>query len=207
MAGKWTAQQDDFLYEYGSIRDLMWIARKLKRTEEGVKSRIEKLGIADKHAMSGTYSANELALMLGTNAKTIIEWIKERGLYAQQGSYFKEREQISKQETTPEPNKPWFIHLNDFWKWAKENKQRINFSRFDVGVFPNEPEWVSIERKKHLKTPKTKTLWTEEESNEAWRLYYQGYTQKEIAERLRRSINGVEKRLKRLREERLQKNK
>ena len=202
---KWTDELDDFLYEHGATRNLPWIAKQLGRTEEGVQRRLERLGIANKHIMTGTYSANELASMLGVDSKTVINWIKERGLYAQQGSYFKETSQRKKIKTKENRHKPWFIMSTDFWKWAEENKQRINFSRFDHHTFPDEPEWVNKERKKHIKMPKTKTLWSKEEDDLAWRLYYQGYTQKEISERLSRSVAAVERRLKRLREQRLPK--
>lgn len=200
---KWRHEDDEVLREYGALRSPRWIAKQIGRTPNGVERRLERLGILNKHAETGTYSANELASIIGTDAKTVIKWIKERGLSAQQGSYFRQWAYEKRTPIANETHKPWFIVADDFWKWAENNKQRLNFSRFEHGDFINEPPWVEEERKKRVKLPKTKTLWTEEEDALAWKLYYTGHTQKEIAQILKRSLNGVEKRIKRLREQHL----
>lgn len=202
---KWTPEQDDLLYQWGGVRSTKRIAKELKRTETAIIRRMDRLGIRHKHAQSGTYSAHELAGMLGVDTSSVIRWIQVKGLYAQQCSYLKEASQTHKNEVLSEQHKPYFIAPSDFWRWAKQNKDAINWHLVPVNAIPPEPDWVGEQRViDYHRGAKRKTLWTKEQDESLWRLYYiEGMKQKDIAKLMGRTLNGVERRLARLRKQRL----
>lgn len=192
----WTPEQDDVLYEGVGVKTYEKMAETLGRSVEAVKRRIERLGLEDKHVATGTVSARELALIVGVDPTTVIRrWIPD-GLV---GVQKKLERGVSKK------HRPYFIYPEDFWKWAEKNKKRINFSKIERGVLIPEPDWFKEEWDKDFYIPnKTRKMWTDEEDDGVWKLYYEvGLPQKEIAEQMQRTQNSVEKRLKRLREKKI----
>lgn len=51
------------------------------------------------------------------------------------------------------------IDLEEFWKWAYKHRDIINWSKYDRGTLPLEPEWVLTE-KNNYKPGKSRSRWT-----------------------------------------------
>lgn len=92
------------------------------------------------------------------------------------------------------------IDIDDFWKWAEENKSILDFSRFEKYTLGAEPEWVDIKRKadfeKLQKHGEHNAAWTSAEDNRLRYLLDKGtYTYTDLARELRHSEGAVKKRI------------
>jgi hypothetical protein len=199
----WTEEMDEILMDNGGAKSLKWLADQVGKTERAVERRMERLGIRDKHALTGTFTAYQLGNILGIDSKIVVDWIKKKGLPANQGEYYREKGKLK-----PQRYKRYFINVDKFWKWAEKNRSCLNWSRVSKNCLPPEPKWVEEQRTIDYKKGKNIRIpWTPKQDQYLWDYYYKdGKSQKEIAEILGRTTNGVEKRLKRLREQKLVRN-
>lgn len=199
----WTPEMDDFLYEHANSKKYSWIAKQLGKTITAVDKRIQSLGIEDKHGMSGTFTANQVAQVLGKDSKVVLTWIRERGLKAERRSHLTSK--IQDQESRKYQR--YFIEPEAVWKWVSKNRQAIDFTKVQRGVLLPEPDWLRAEILSAMDSGRKapRTAWTEDEEKMVWDLYYSGMMQKDIAAKIGRTVNSVEKRIKKMRERKLQK--
>jgi hypothetical protein len=94
------------------------------------------------------------------------------------------------------------IKIDRFWKWAKENQARLDFSEFPKNLLGHEPDWVEDKRKhdqirSYAISKSAKSIkWTDYEDNLLLSLLKSyKYTTNEIAERLCRSEGAVIRRI------------
>lgn len=92
------------------------------------------------------------------------------------------------------------IDVEDFWKWAEQNKGILDFSRFEELSLGAEPDWVKIKRKadfdKLRRHGKHNAAWTVAEDQKLIRMLQQHkYTYQEIARELRHSEGAVKRRI------------
>ena len=40
------------------------------------------------------------------------------------------------------------VDIEDFWKWAEQNKSLLNFSKMQPYCFGAEPDWVKVKRER-----------------------------------------------------------
>src|SRR5690625_3118197 len=96
------------------------IAKKLGRTVNAVEIRLGRLGISNTKLESGKITAAELARCCGVDNHVITRtWIPKKGLPAVR-------------RVTRYKRKYWLIDVKEFWKWAEQNKDLIDFSRIDT---------------------------------------------------------------------------
>lgn len=186
---RWTKEEDDFLKERVGNLSFSAIANRLDRTVDAIEVRVRRLGIDNTKLESGKLTANELARALNVDNHTVYRWINEHRLKAVR--------RVTRQST-----KFNLISVDDFWKWAKKNKEKINFYKIAPLSLLPEPDWVEEERKKdyHSIPKRQAAKWTEYEDKRLLEMTKGGYTQKEIGKALGRSENSVQRRLSRLRE-------
>ena len=187
----YTDEEDAFIENHAASRKIEWIAEQLGRPVHGLRVHMIELGISSLHEEAGTYSAKMLGELIGVSYETIRRWIRLKKLPARKRSRYR--------DTAPE-HMHYHISVDDFWEWAEKYKDLVEFHKFDSHALPPEPSWVEVERKKQRKKPPKQQTWTLEQDKEVWRLYYSGMKQKDIAERMNRTQNSIDKRLKRLRE-------
>jgi len=59
------------------------------------------------------------------------------------------------------------VYLEDFWKWAREYRMHVNFSKFKENELGLEPNWVKEQRKADIAFSKYKTVpWTRKEDSQ-----------------------------------------
>ena len=182
----WTKEEIKFLEEKYGILSFQAIGRKLGRTPEAIQIKAKRTKLGGIFNTSEYLTANELARSLNADNKTIIRWIEKHGLEATfkkigMKGYF------------------WRIKPNNFWKWAKDHKEMIKWSKMDINILGKEPKWVSAAREKDAAKPTRQTTnWTSSEDSYL-RMYWElGKTSKEIATILNRTIPGIQKRAKRI---------
>lgn len=58
------------------------------------------------------------------------------------------------------------VNLEEFWKWAENNKEVLNFTKFEKNALGKEPTWVDEKRKRDILTTGNKyAFWTKDEEN------------------------------------------
>ncbi|EQB3099703.1 helix-turn-helix domain-containing protein [Clostridium botulinum] len=184
----WTQEEEEYLQRRYGKTTLKRIAKKLGRSETAVEIKAGRLGLSSALEATGELTAAEIANVFKIDAHVVVDrWIKDRELKAQY-------------KAVKFTRKFWRIKIEDFWRWAEENKEIINFFKLERNVLGKEPSWVDIERKKDFKEkPKRQhQFWNELEDRKLKNLWKSSKSIKEIAEILNRSSSSVRHRSKRL---------
>lgn len=180
----WTKEERDFLEDKWGITSVSYIAKKLSRTQNSVICKAYKMKLGSKTLADDSITFNELLKALG-----------------QQGSYSWLRDRYINKNGLPVKKKGKYlkIKIDDFWKWAEQHKQILNFSHFEENTLGKEPYWVKDKRKADLKNPRkvnNNRPWTEEDDA----LLIQKtktcrYTYKDLSKDLKRTENAIKRRL------------
>lgn len=192
---KYTKEELILLEEMVGTRSFVFMGKKLKRSPKAVERQLTRMGLLHTKLSGGWLSANELSKALNVHFKVLMRWKEEYKLPLNSKNlrYGKGK------------HNSWHITLDDFWKWAGKNKEVVNWTRYEPESLLPEPSWLRdmIRVQRETIPKKQKLYWTPEEEKKAWDMYYRGIMQKEIAKNLDRSVNSVEKKLKRLRDMKL----
>lgn len=185
----WSEAEDAYLQDKWGVVSIQGIAKALGRTENAVLNRKNRLGLGA-HLDAGA----EI-----TYHQLIIE------LYgAGQGSYTESRlirNGIPVKWHKVNRCKFRVIDLEEFWKWAEEHKDLLDFSRLQPYALGPEPEWAKLKRKididKKRKTKKNHNdPWTASEDAKLRRMIEKGtHTYTDIASELRKTEGAVKRRL------------
>lgn len=135
---RWTDEEINYLSDNWGKFTLKTLCQELGRTEYGVLDmavRILELGPSKDN--QGKLTARVLAEAIGVSPAVVFNWLKRHGL---KGSL----------KATRKKRKVWQIDVSDFWKWAKENQDRIDASLFEWGVLGAEPDWMQEKRRKDI---------------------------------------------------------
>lgn len=183
-AGKaWTTEEIDYLENKWGIVTVSYIAKKLGRTETSITLKAQRMKLGSR--LAGEYvTFNELLTALGLQGS--YSWLREKYITIN-GLPVKKRGKYLK------------IKIDDFWKWAEQHKQILNFSKFEKNSLGKEPSWVDEKRRADLSNPRkvsNNRPWTKEEDA----LLIQKtkscrYTYKDLSKDLRRTENAVKRRL------------
>ncbi len=185
---KWTDEELTYLDEQWGSKSIAAIARNLGRSVNGVKIKAVRRGLGS-HLHSGTcITFNELLKVLG------------------QASGYRERLRVWTEKglkiKTHKVDKCSFrvVDIEDFWKFAENNRDLFDFSRFEKNSLGIEPDWVDAKRKadtKKCRLVKTHNeAWTPAEDSELIRLlkmHRYGYA--ELEQRLRRTAGAIQRRV------------
>ncbi|OLO26151.1 hypothetical protein BTR23_24150 [Alkalihalophilus pseudofirmus] len=179
----WTNEEVNFLLENAGTFKLSTIAYKLNRSEHATLCKMKRLGISNTKEQTGLLTTTELELLLRVDRSTIRRWIIEHGLKCLK-------------KTTRSNKKFYLIHPSDFWDWAYENRERVDFSKIEYQSIVPEPDWVNKERTKEKKT--NYKQWSTNEEKKLQNLILQGTSFDEVANTLDRSITSVKRKYERL---------
>jgi len=187
MPGKrWTPEEDAFLKEKMGKLSIKRMAQKLNRTPIAVRARIYNLGLGRTAEASGLLTVSRLAKSLNVDKSIVDRWVNSKGLKTiKRVTSLKQRVNL--------------IDPVEFWKWAEQNKDLIDFSRVEPNAIPPEPEWVKDARK--AKPKRSLKPWTTNEVAKMKQLRRMGKTYQEIAEILGRTKVSVELKYRRLMKE------
>lgn len=183
----WEQEELDFLEDKWGILSISAIAKKLNRTTTSIQIKANRLGL-------GTFIDSAEYI-------TLSKFIQALG-YKQGYTYTCNRLiklglPVKKKKIVSRNIK--IVYLDDFWKWAEEHKNDINFAKFEKGDLGLEPEWVEEKRKADLSNPSKIThnrVWTKAHDNTLISMCKsQRYTYKDIARELNRTENAIKRRL------------
>lgn len=188
MPGKrWTKEEELYLEDRWGTTSISTIAKHLRRSENAVIIRAQRMGLGA-FLESGDYVTwNQLSIALGygtADSYKLKSWVQNRG--------FPVRTKRVKNNTFR------VVYLDEFWEWAEKNRNFLNFSKFEPFALGAEPEWVAEKRKQDVLKEKQyrKTPWTKAEDQRLEILVRrQQYTYKEIAGMLQRTEGAVLRRI------------
>lgn len=185
---KWTEEEELILQEQYGVIPLYSIAKRLNRPVGGVKTKAYRLNLGRTTEASEYLTIKDLARAFKTDPTHVKKvWVDNRGLKV-------------KYKILNQKRKFYQVCLKDFWVWAKQNKEKLNFSKLEVGILGAEPAWVAEKRKYDFKRQDKKKhqLWTLDEDKLLKMYWCTEKTCNEIGKILGRSCKAVEKRARKI---------
>lgn len=182
----WSEKEMNYVMDNWGVVSIKSMAKKLNRTLNAVRLKARKLGLSDARTHHHEYvTLFEFAKIINTPYSTVRNWARFGGFPCQKKVF-------------AQTDKIMVTKVKWFWEWAKNNKARIDLSRFDSLTICPEPEWAAEKRKADQKKriKPHNTSWTKDEDTHLVSLVdAHRYSYTEIAVRLNRSEGAVKRRL------------
>ncbi|MGL5153103.1 MAG: hypothetical protein ACRC7N_21290 [Clostridium sp.] len=183
----WSYEDVSFLEDSWSSKSITCIAKSLNRSVCSVKNKAQQLGLG-RHLHQQEYiTVAQLITALGL--KSSYSWMVIK--FEKYNLRIIKRASINKRYKV--------VYLDDFWKWAEENKGILNFAKFEKGNLGKEPKWVAEKRAIDLKNP------SKVNHNRRWTKYDDSlliektksnrYTYKDLAKEFNRTESAIKRRL------------
>lgn len=188
MSGRhWTEAEEKYLESKWGKYSLATIAQKLGRTERAIQKKAYKLRLGPQIDADGELSARALLSALGyldctdSYADVMRKW-QANGLTVSCKRYGK---MIY-----------YRIRLDNFWRWAEQHWDMLNFARFEKGALGDEPDWVSAKRSRDAQAPRNRyAAWTaHEDALLKALLSQQSHTTRELAQIFGRTSTAITER-------------
>ena len=189
MAGSpnWTIEEEMYLCEHWGHTSIRGISEHLNRSEGAIILRAQRLKLGAFLDAGDYITVNQLFKALGAgrgDSYKLISWVKNRGLPIKKKKVRNCHFRI--------------IKISDFWKWAHDNMDILDFTKMELYALGDEPEWVAEKRKTDSLRNRTRSLakWSAvEDQRLEYLLNRKAYTTDQIAEELRRSEGAVVRRI------------
>ncbi|GAA4827856.1 hypothetical protein GCM10023310_00650 [Paenibacillus vulneris] len=130
----WTPQETEFLQDRWGTLSIKAIAKQLGRNINSVKLKASKIGLGDPRMNFDGITVCQLGKALNREYSVVKSWIKRYNMPA--------RKKIFCQES-----RVLVIGYDEFWKWAEQHKELMNFAKMEPNTLGPEPAWVKIKRK------------------------------------------------------------
>lgn len=190
-AGKnWTPEEEAYLQDKWGTLSVSTIAKSLGRSIDAVIVRSQRLGLGSHLASDVRISVNQLMLALyqadtGSTGYTMHKLIRE-------GLPVKTHKVKTKSFRV--------IDIDEFWKWAEDHKEFLDFSKFEEYSLGKEPEWVKVKRKADFQKTQQQgehnKVWTGATDQKLKRMLSQHkYTYRDLSKELNRSEGAIKRRI------------
>jgi hypothetical protein len=188
MGRKWTKEEDAYLSDNWGQVSVPGLCEKLNRSENAIMVRVQRLGLPP-FLESGEYITLNQLIQAVTGSDTgysykMTSWVKNRGLPV----HYRRNNQCT-----------WrVVYIEEFWKWAEENRSFIDFSKMEPLILGEEPDWVAEQRRKDFISNANyrKDPWTPQEDSrlkEYLKQFKYGYA--ELSKMLGRSAGAIQRRI------------
>ena len=174
MRREWTEQEVNYLKSRYLKQPVIVTAEKLNRTKQSVQKKAAKIGL--KHYYTDYLSAKMIAKCFGVDTTVPIRWIEKLGLPA--------KKVVSETQTR------YLIDSEDFWEWAEEHKDNINWTNFQENSIVPQPEWAH-EQKLNYKTKNHRKKFTEQDRILMMGMLRKGMSYRQIAEVMERTYDSI----------------
>lgn len=187
QARNWTPEEKQYLEENWGTLSIGTIAKNLNRSRNAIEVMKNKLGLGAFLENGDYVTWHQLLIALGVSGGSgykNISWIQNRDF------------PIHKKRVGT--NSFRVVYLEEFWKWAEQNKDLLDFSKFEENTLGTEPDWVKKKRRhdaernrKYITTP-----WTAAEDQKLIRLLNRKkYSYEELSRELRRTNGAIYRRI------------
>lgn len=171
MAGRyWTQEEIQMLDELRSTYTVAEIAKRLGRSFQSVNQKMCRMGFTGFEKSTDLLTLHQLCLMMGVESRTVKKKWKNKGLrILRRGNYV-------------------VIHQGDLIRYLKRHPEDWNATRVtDDSLFMG---YAWYKEKKRV-DEKKQYYWTTREVSTLKLLRYQGYSCREIAEKMGRSVSSI----------------
>lgn len=189
MGGRrWTDKEIKYLSESWGVTSIPTIASSLGKSITAVERKANRLKLGSFMHCGDYITLPQLWEALGLSRLTYrtTDWLKKH-------------EFPFKYKKVRSANRRFkVVYLDDFWKWAENNKELLDFSKLEYLILGQEPEWVDIKRNQdRLKNSMIiATEWTSYEDTKLLdMLKSYRYTLKDIANYFHRTEQAVKQRI------------
>lgn len=172
MGRRWTAEEIAYLEKKCDRIPLKNIAKRLKRSTFSVRSKMQRLDLTIQ-STEDFVSLMEFCEWVDVTPSKVRYWIRAKGFPARKRG------------------KDMKFQIEDFWKWAEQNKKYIDWDRFPRYVFLPEPAW--LDEQKSLKERYRK--WSQAEHARLVECLKKRYSYKELEKELGRSKEAIRRRI------------
>ena len=185
---KWSKEDEAYLQDNWGMKSIKTICKTLGRSEDAVIVRAQRLGCGA-FLDAGLYiTYNQLMTELYGDAGIgyAMRRLIDNGLPVKEKKVRRCRFKV--------------VDIEEFWKWAEQNKSLLNFSRMQPNCFGAEPDWVKVKRNSDKQQSWSRvphnTPWSEADDRRLKRMLQANqYTYTDIAAELRRSEGAVKRRI------------
>lgn len=182
---KWTSQEEYYLQDKWGELSINKLAKDLGRSENAVIVRAQRMGLGAHLHADHRVTANQLILAIYGGKQqggwTINRWI-ENGL------------PVKKHRVRNSDFK--VLDIDDFWKWAEQHKELMDFSRMEENILGKEPDWVKQKRRIDIKEKFNTSPWTDAEDKKLVYLLDQyKYTYDDLCRMMNRTEGAIKRRI------------
>lgn len=189
-AKNWTKKEIEYLNENWGKFTLADISIRLKRTMIGIAIKAKRMGFGASSRADEYITARQVATLLVVDGHTVERWIKKHNLKTtRKVLLFKTRF--------------YLIKLPDLCRWLKNNQDKFDSRRIELYSLGHESSWLKMKRIKDKRLAKNRfKIWN---NLEVQRLIinYKNMRYKEIAQLMGRSYDSIDRKIYRLRRQRI----
>ena len=181
MARRWTEEEKFLVEEKWGVYSIKLLAQKVNRTETAVIRFAEKNGLGSMYK-EGNLTTEQIGDMFGIDSSTVNRyWIGKYGLKATKRA-LKNR-------------KYWRVKLKDLIIWCRDNQDKWKSNNLELYALSEEPDWLKEKRNRDNNkiVEKKGTFWSMMEIAELKKLVEEGYTSRDIAEKMNRTKLSVDR--------------
>lgn len=184
---RWTQDDIDYLENAWGVYSIKTISKNLKRTVAAVKLKAGRIGLDDARNNYNGITISQLSKALNIHYGILMNWKKKYG--------FPVKEKVFAESMSVK-----VIGYEDFWKWAEQHKEMIDFSRMEENILGPEKDWVKVKRnadrirKLHIPKPHN-TPWTKREIGLLKGLIESGCSYPELQRHIQRTEGAIKRKL------------
>lgn len=172
MRREWTEREVKYLNNRYLKQSVETTAKKLNRSIPSVKGKARKLGLNNYYGER--ISAKTLAKCFNSDIRVILRWIDKFNLPCK-------KVELDNQTR-------YSIDPVEFWKWAENHKDIINWKKYERETLFPEPSWINYEWKKDNGKPERhRNKITDFEKAAIKGMMRKGMGNKEIAKEINRT--------------------
>lgn len=171
---KWTDEELELLENLSGTFTVAQIAKRLGRSFVATNLKLNRMGLLGFEKSTDLLTANQVCLMIGIESRTLKKKWKDKGLkIMRKGNYL-------------------CVRQPDLIKYLKEHPEDWNAAKITDDSLIMAYPWYKEKKKTD---EKSSYYWTPEEISTMKLLRYQGYSIREIGERLGRSESSIKYKL------------
>ena len=174
MRREWTEWEVKYLEKKYVGQPVERTAKKLNRTINSVKRKAAKMNL---NHYTDSLSAKVVARCFGVDISVVIRWINKFHMPC--------KKVVCGNQTR------YLIEGEIFWKWAENNKNIINWGKYERQSLLPEPDWLR-ETIRNYNTPNTREKYTDDDIVKIRVLLGKGLSYAEIAKETGRTYYGID---------------
>lgn len=189
FAKKWAQREKDYIMDAWGQTSITAMSKKLGRSVQAIKQKADDMGLG-RHLDAGTMVTFFQVIQAVTGGAGSYSWLREK--WEKYDFPFHRKKVISKSYL--------MVDLDEFWIWAEQHRDILDFSNFEEYALGKEPAWAKQKRHQdHRKKHRDARPWTpSDDSRLRHMLEAQKYGLDEIAEALSRREGAIRRRIETL---------